>query len=95
MRDVENFSFNAQPPVSRDRIYISWSETWPLSRYIEDYLKSRRLRQDDAARAHVHQAIARYPWLGPLRKADVDSYLDSSGSQAELAVPEVIRSAGS
>jgi hypothetical protein len=82
---MSNFDFDAQTPISRDRIYMSWSETWSLPRYIEDYLKSRRLRTDDAARAHIHNFIVRYPWRGPLRKPDVDHYLDASVNQAELA----------
>ena len=86
---MNNFDFDAQTPISRDRIYLSWSETCSLARYIEEYLKSRRLRTDDAARAHIHLFIKRYPWKGPLRKPDVDHYLDTSVNRAELAVPEV------
>lgn len=84
----DNFDFDAQPLISRDQIYISWSETVPIARYIEEWLKSRRLRTDDAARAHVHHAITRYPWTGPLRKSDVDFYLDSSVNKAELELPQ-------
>ena len=86
---MSNFDFDAQTPISRDRIYLSWSETCSLARYIEDYLTSRHLRTDDAARAHIHHFIKRYPWQGPLRKPDVDHYLDTSVNRAELAVPEV------
>ena len=85
---MNNFDFDAQAPLARDRIYVTWSETVSMARYIEDWLKSRRLRTDDAARAHVHHAIARYPWKGPLRKQDVDHYLDSSINTAELAISE-------
>jgi hypothetical protein len=85
---MDNFDFEAQTPVSRDRVYVSWSETWTISRYIEDYLTSRKLRTDDAARAHVHHAITRYPWTGPLRKADVDYFLDTSINTEELVLPE-------
>ena len=90
---MHKFDFDAQTPISRDRIYLSWSETCSLARYIEDYLKSRRLRTDDAARAHIHHTIARYPWTGPLRKHDVDHYLDTSVSKSELALPEEIQQA--
>ena len=88
---MDKFDFDAQAPLARDRIYVTWSETWPISRYIEDWLESRRLRTDDAARAHVYHAIARYSWKGPLRKIDVDHYLDTSVSKAELALPEVLQ----
>lgn len=87
MSDLENFFFDAQPPISRDQVYVSWTETWSLSRYIEEWLRSRRLRMDDAARAAVYHAITRYPWQGPLRKSDVDYYLDTSVNKAELALP--------
>ena len=72
---------------------MTWSETWPLARYVEEWLKARRLRTDDAARAQVHHSIARYPWKGPLRKADVDHYLDASVNKAELALPEQVQAA--
>lgn len=88
---MERFDFDAQAPIARDRIYVSWSETWPISRYIEDWLKSRRLRTDDAARAHIYHSIARYTWTGPLRKPDVDHYLDNSVNTAELALPTVVK----
>lgn len=84
---MDKFDFDAQAPIARDRIYVTWSETWSIARYIEDYLKSRRLRTDDAARAHVYHSIVRYSWKGPLRKQDVDHYLDTSISKAELALP--------
>ena len=90
---MENFDFDAQPPASRDRIYISWSESWTIARYIEEYLKAHRLRTDDAARAHVHHCIQRYPWTGPLRKADVDYFLSTSLNKAELKVPEMVSQA--
>jgi hypothetical protein len=84
---MDKFDFDTQAPIARDRIYVTWSETVSLARYIEDYLKSRRLRTDDAARAHIYHSIVRYSWKGPLRKQDVDHYLDTSISKAELALP--------
>ena len=90
---MDKFDFDAQAPLPRDRIYVTWSETWSLARYIEEWLKSRRLRTDDAARAQVHHSIARYPWKGPLRKPDVDHYLDTSINKAELALPEAVQPA--
>ena len=90
---MDKFDFDAQAPLPRDRIYVTWSETWPLSRYIEEWLKTRRLRTDDAARAHVYHSIARYVWKGPLRKQDVDHYLDTSINKAELALPEALQAA--
>ena len=87
----DNFDFAAQPPVPRDRVYITWSETWPIARYIEEWLSTRKLRTDDAARAQVFHSISRYPWSGPLRKADVDHYVDTSVNREELALPEALQ----
>ena len=84
---MDKYDFDAQTPVPRNRIYVTWSETWEVSRYIEDYLMTRQLRIDDAARAHIHHCIARYPWRGPLRKPDIDHYLDTTVSRQELARP--------
>lgn len=91
---MDRFDFDAQAPIARDRIYVTWSETWPIARYIEAYLQERRLRTDDGARALVHHAIVRYPWKGPLRKSDIDHYLDTTVNRQELVLPEAVRRAG-
>jgi hypothetical protein len=86
---LDNFDFAAQPPVDRDRIYVSWNEQWELSRYVEAYLKERGLRTDSAARERVRKSIELCPAHGSLRKADVDYWLDCHVKQ-ELAVPEMV-----
>jgi hypothetical protein len=83
---MDKYDFAAQPPVSRDRIYVSWNEQWDLSRYVEDYLASRRLRCDDAARVRVQRCIAEFQPYGALRKADLDYYLDVN-VRSELELP--------
>jgi hypothetical protein len=83
---MDNFDFAAQPPVSRDRIYVSWNEQWDLPRYVNDYLQTRKLRSDEQAREHIRRSIAEYKAEGPLRKADVDYYLDANVRQ-ELELP--------
>ena len=85
---MDNFDFAAQPPTSRDRIYVSWSEQWDLPRYVEAYLKERGLRTDQAAHERVQKAIAKCPVKGALRKADIDYYLDCHVKQ-ELVLPEM------
>jgi hypothetical protein len=83
---MENFDFAAQPPVSRDRIYVSWTEQWDVARYVDDYLASRKLRRDDAARARVWRSIEGFQTPGALRKADIDYFLDVN-VRPELELP--------
>jgi len=72
------FDFVAQPPASRDRIWVSWNEQWDLSSYADDYLRSRNLRADEKAREHIRRRIAELKVEGALRKADVDYFLDAN-----------------
>ena len=83
---MDNFDFAAQPPVSRDRIYVSWTEQWDLPRYVNDYLETRKLRRDDEARARVRKCIEEFRIEGALRKADVDYLLDAN-IRRELEMP--------
>jgi hypothetical protein len=62
--------------MARNRIYVSWNEEWDLLTYVQQYLKERGLRDDAAARLKVRECIDRYTAPGPLKKADVDFYLD-------------------
>jgi len=62
--------------VAHNRIYVSWNEEWDLLTYVQHYLKERGLRDDAAARLKVRACIDRYTASGPLKKADVDFYLD-------------------
>ena len=64
--------------MARNRIYVSWSEQWDLLAYVQHYLKERGLKDDLAARKLVRECIDRYPSPGPLKKADVDFYLDQN-----------------
>jgi hypothetical protein len=87
---MDNFDFEAQPPVDRDRIYVSWNEQWDIMRYAAHYLQERGLRTDPVARERVLNVIAQCPVEGSLRKADIDYYLDCQVKQ-ELAVPEMVK----
>ena len=89
---MDNFDFAAQPPATRDRIYVSWNEQWEVSRYVEAYLKERGLRTDPAARERVRESIELCPAHGSLRKADVDYWLDCHVKQElAVAVPEMVK----
>ena len=74
--DFENLKLNST--VSRDRVYVSWTEQWDMDRYVDNYLSERKLSLSDAARAAIRSRIEGYPWEGPRKKADLDSYLDGT-----------------
>ncbi|HEX7403746.1 MAG TPA: hypothetical protein VF287_07010 [Usitatibacter sp.] len=86
--DFENLDLN--PPISTDRIYVSWSERWDIPRYVDNYLRERKLRLDDGVRAKICDHIGRYPYKGVLKKADLDDYLDTQTAdlKAEAAMTE-------
>jgi hypothetical protein len=73
--DFENLDLN--PAVSTDRIYVSWDERWDVPRYVDNYLRERRLRLDNELRARICDSIGRYPYKGVLKKDDLDYYLDT------------------
>ena len=83
---MDNFDFSAQPPAARDRIYVSWTEQWEVTRYVDDYLQTRKLRTDAEARERIQRCIAEFKVEGALRKADVDYYLDVN-VRGELELP--------
>jgi hypothetical protein len=87
---LDNFDFTAQPPASKDRIYISWSEQWDIKRYAADYLAQRGLRTDGAAQERILKVIEECPLEGSLRKADIDYYLDCRVKN-ELEVTQPVR----
>ena len=84
---MDNFDFDAQPELRRDRIYVSWNEQLDIRQYAERYLSDRNLHVDEAAREIVLKHIALCPVEGTLRKADVDYYLDVN------AKPELVTAA--
>jgi hypothetical protein len=69
-----------QPPPP-DRIYVSWTEHWDLPRYVDSYLKERKLAVNDELRGAVRRRIARFPGRGTLRKSDMDYYLDANACE--------------
>ena len=85
---MDEFDFAAQPPATRDRIYVSWNEQWDIKRYVADYLAQRGLRADQVAQERVLKVIGECPVEGSLRKADIDYYLDCRVKK-ELEIPEL------
>ena len=63
--------------VNRDEVFVTWSTTWPMDRYIGWYLESRKHPVNDEWRDAVRETLKQYPGQGALRKSDVDFYLDT------------------
>jgi hypothetical protein len=61
-----------------EKIYVSWTEQWPVAQYIDHYLKSRRYAVNDLSRAAIRMLVAQYPGRPPLKKSDLDFYLDAN-----------------
>jgi hypothetical protein len=78
---MKSESLAVKPRLAPIRIYVSWTEYWDLPRYVDHYLKERRLAVNAALRAAVSRRMAKYPGAGPLRKADMDYYLDANACE--------------
>jgi hypothetical protein len=61
-----------------EKIYVSWTEQWKVAQYIDHYLTSRKYVVNDQSRAAIRMLIAQYPSKGPLKKSDLDFYLDAN-----------------
>ena len=66
----------SHPVVDRSVIFVSWEDTWPVERYVRTYLRDRQLPTDDAWVQAVLAWMGGYPEDEPLRKSDVDYFLD-------------------
>ena len=66
--------------MSIDRVYVSWTESWDVNRYVEDYLRTRRRPPDQAARARILMYIEQYPGDPPFTKSSLDYFLDANFS---------------
>ena len=71
-------SLDTYPAVNRDEIFVTWSTSWTVERYIAWYLESRRHPLDDEWQAAVREALKSFPGRGALRKTDVDFFLDTN-----------------
>jgi hypothetical protein len=81
VKSVDFEKLRLDSTVSRDRIYVSWTEQWDVARYVEHYIAERKLRGGDELRTALRQRVAKYPWPGPRKKAEMDRYLDSGSSK--------------
>lgn len=61
-----------------ERIYVSWTESWDVGRYVANYLRERAAPSDRNLRAAVVRLIFRYPGDPPYTKANMDYYLDAN-----------------
>lgn len=69
-----------------ERVYLSWSETCSLARYIELYLSTRRLAMTAAWRERVILAMSAYTGAAPYTKADLDRFLDANLTRVRVRV---------
>jgi hypothetical protein len=61
-----------------ERVYVNWTQHWDLERYIENYIRTHRLRQDEDVRAAILSCIAEFPLASPYTKSDLDFFLDAN-----------------
>ena len=77
MKDL-NVHLEAPTPVNREEIHVSWTTAWPVERYVGWYLESRKHPLNDEWRAAVAEMLKAFPASGPMRKTDVDFFLDTN-----------------
>jgi hypothetical protein len=83
--------FAVPTAVAKDRIYVSWEESWELAHYVREYLRVKRCVVNDANRLIVLRCIENYPGgHGMITKVNMDFWLDSNGLNLE-PVPEILR----
>ena len=51
-----------------------------MARYVDHHLRERNLTLSDELRATIRSRIEGYPWEGPRKKAELDSYFDASAA---------------
>lgn len=71
-------SLDTYPAVNRDEVFVTWSTSWPLERYITWYLENRKHPMNDEWRDAVREELKSFPGRGALRKTDVDFFLDTN-----------------
>jgi hypothetical protein len=64
--------------VNREEIHVSWTTAWPVERYVGWYLESRKHPENEEWRTAVRDALRGFPVSGPMRKTDVDFFLDTN-----------------
>jgi len=78
--------FAVTPAIAKDRIHVSWEESWDLARYVREYLRSKGCIPNDANRRIVLRCIDNFPaGHGMITKVNMDFWLDSNGLALEPA----------
>lgn len=60
----------------KDRIWVSPTEHWELSHFIDYYLKGGVYEVNNKNRNLVKRAISNYPGRSPIKREDLTVYLD-------------------
>jgi hypothetical protein len=69
------------PRRQADGVYVSWTEWWDLPRYVDHYLRERKLAVNAELRGAVSRRIAKFPGEGTPKKCDLDHYLDANACE--------------
>ena len=77
MEDL-NVALEQPTPINRDEIHVSWTTAWPVERYVAWYLENRKHPLNDEWREAVRDILKSFPATGPMRKTDVDFFLDTN-----------------
>jgi hypothetical protein len=77
---MEELDIALVPPtrVNREEIHVSWTTAWTLERYVGWYLETRKHPLNDEWRFAVLDMLKAFPATGPMRKTDVDFFLDTN-----------------
>lgn len=61
-----------------DRAFVSLTEPYERSYFVDEWLKSRKYKVDDNGRAVVNRVIDNYTGRAPIKRADLEKYLDAN-----------------
>ena len=78
---VESAQFPTFAMVAIRQVFISWTQQWNLDEYVEHYMRSRRLKANDATRMSLLRCMSSYTGPVPYRKSDLDFFLDANYSR--------------
>ncbi len=61
----------------KDRIWLSRTEYWEMSYFIEQYIKTRGWPDNEKNREAFRAGINGYTGSAPIKREDMDKYLDA------------------
>ena len=73
-------------PPKRDEVFVSWEQSWPVERYVDWYLETRRHPRTAIWSDAVISLIQAMPEQGMLRKSDLDYFLDENAGRWQPAL---------